>query len=64
MAKKSNPVGRPPKPAGTKYETPKRNLRLSDDDYERQQRAAAKLGKSWSEWARDVLNRLAKGAKR
>lgn len=55
-----NRRGRPTKPAGEKYETPVRKLRIADEEMEMMLNAAEQDGVTFSEWARKVLLRAAK----
>ena len=53
--------GRPPKPAEERYMTPSRQLgRVSDEDWQVLQDAASKSGKSFTQWAVEILLRNAK----
>lgn len=60
MAKDSEeekrPVGRPPQGGPT----PPRSIRVSDEDWATLQDAARRAGKSFSEWALDILLKKAK----
>lgn len=56
-----NKAGRKPKPAGEKYETPKRpGWRVEDEPWELIKAAAAKVGKPLVRWAIPILVREAK----
>jgi uncharacterized protein (DUF1778 family) len=60
--KKSLRIGRPPKPAGEKFETKARQLgRVSDDDWHTLQAAAKASGETFTAWA---LSKLLPAAKR
>ncbi len=53
--------GRPPKPAGEKFSTPARQLgRVSDEDWQLLQKAAETAGKTFTQWALDILLRNAR----
>lgn len=59
--KKKPKIGRPAKAPGEKYETTPRQLgRVSDEDWETLQWAAASSGKSFTAWAVATLLRAAK----
>lgn len=60
MTKKS-PIGRPPKKAGEHIRTPARILgRVDDETWVQLQAAAKRSGKTFTQWAVDILKRAAK----
>ena len=54
-------MARPPKPAHERYRTPARQLgRIPEDEWDTIQSAAAKAGKTLTEWAKEILLRNAR----
>lgn len=54
-------MARPPKPPGEKYETPIRRIgRVPDAEWQQMQAAAKASGKTFTQWATDILLRSAR----
>lgn len=61
MTKKPPRIGRPPKKAGEHVRTPARILgRVDDETWNELQAAASASGKTFTQWALEILIRAAK----
>ncbi len=57
----NNPNGRPKKQVDEKYITPKRQLgRVDDETWDELKSAAERSGKSFTQWAMEILLRAAR----
>lgn len=64
MTKKKPRIGRPPKKAGEHVRTPARILgRVDDETWNELQAAANRAGKSFTQWAVEILTRAARRTK-